>query len=90
MGLGYAFTEKLELNHGYLKSSKMIKLGVPKIKSMPEIIVKAVEVKDPRGPFGANGVGEIGLVPTAPAAINALYQFDKKRRYELPIGQRIR
>jgi aldehyde oxidoreductase len=90
MGLGYAFTEKLELNHGYLKSSKMIKLGVPKIKSMPEIIVKAVEVKDPRGPFGAKGVGEIGLVPTAPAAINALYQFDKKRRYELPIGQRIR
>ena len=90
MGLGYAFTEKLELDHGYLKSLKMIKLGVPKIKSMPEIIVKAVEVKDPKGPFGAKGVGEIGLVPTAPAAINALYQFDKKRRYELPIGQRIR
>jgi len=90
MGLGYAFTEKLGLDHGYLKSSKMGKLGLPKIKSMPEIIVKAVEVKDPKGPFGAKGVGEIGLVPTAPAAINALYQFDKKRRYELPVGQRIR
>lgn len=90
MGLGYAFTEKLELENGYLKSSKLVKLGVPKIKSMPEIIVKAVEVKDPNGPFGAKGVGEIGLVPTAPAAVNALYQFDKKRRYELPIGQRIK
>jgi selenium-dependent xanthine dehydrogenase len=90
MGLGYAFTEKLELDHGYLMSSKMVKLGLPKIKSMPEIIVKAVEVKDPKGPFGAKGVGEIGLVPTAPAAINALYQFDKKRRYELPVGKRIR
>ena len=90
MGLGYAFTEKLDLDHGYLTSSKMVKLGLPKIKSMPEIIVKAVEVKDPKGPFGAKGVGEIGLVPTAPAAVNALYQFDKKRRYELPVGQKIR
>jgi aldehyde oxidoreductase len=90
MGLGYAFTEKLELDQGYLKSSKMVKLGLPKINSMPEIIVKAVEVEDPKGPFGAKGVGEIGLVPTAPAAINALYQYDRKRRYELPVGQRIR
>ncbi len=90
MGLGYAFTEKLELQDGYLKSSKMAKLGVPKISAMPEIIVKAIEVEDPQGPYGAKGVGEIGLVPTAPAAINALYQFDRIRRYELPIGRRIR
>ncbi len=90
MGLGYAFTEKLELANGYLKSAKMSKLGLPKISAMPEIVVKAIEVKDPQGPFGAKGVGEIGLVPTAPAAINALYQFDGKRRYELPIARRIR
>lgn len=90
MGLGYAFTEKLELENGYLTSTKMAKLGVPKISAMPEIIVKAIEVKDPKGPYGAKGVGEIGLVPTAPAAINALYKFDGKRRYELPIGRRIR
>ncbi|NOX32615.1 MAG: selenium-dependent xanthine dehydrogenase [Deltaproteobacteria bacterium] len=90
MGLGYAFTEKLTLDQGYLKSSKMVKLGIPKIKSMPDIIVKAVEVRDPMGPLGAKGVGEIGLVPTAPAAVNALYKFDRKRRYELPVGQRIR
>ncbi len=90
MGLGYAFTEKLELDKGDLVSASMAKLGVPKIKSMPEIIVKPVEVKDPRGPMGAKGVGEIGLVPTAPAVINALYRFDGKRRYELPVGQRIK
>jgi len=90
MGLGYAFTEKLALDNGYLKSSKMATLGVPKISAMPEIVVKAIEVKDPQGPFGAKGVGEIGLVPTAPAAINALYQFDGKRRYALPIARRIR
>lgn len=85
MGLGYALTEKLELNQGYLVSDKFAKLGIPKIKSLPEIMVKIVEVKDPRGPFGAKGVGEIGLVPTAPAVVNALYRFDGKRRYQLPI-----
>ncbi|NOR26399.1 MAG: molybdopterin-dependent oxidoreductase, partial [Desulforhopalus sp.] len=90
MGLGYAFTERLELSGGYLKSSKMARLGLPKISAMPEIVVKAIEVKDPQGPFGAKGVGEIGLVPTAPAAINALYQFDGIRRYKLPIGRSVR
>jgi aldehyde oxidoreductase len=90
MGLGYAFTEKLDLVEGRLKSTRMAALGLPKISAMPEIVVKAVEVKDPRGPYGAKGVGEIGLVPTAPAAVNALYQFDRKRRYELPVGRRIR
>jgi len=90
MGLGYAFTEKLELDNGMPVSFRMAKLGLPKIRSMPEIIVKAVEVKDPGGPMGAKGVGEIGLVPTAPAAVNALYWFDKKRRYELPVRQRIK
>ena len=68
----------------------MAKLGLPKISAMPEIVVKAIEVKDPQGPFGAKGVGEIGLVPTAPAAINALYQFDGIRRYKLPIGRSVR
>lgn len=90
MGLGYAFTEKLELDKGYLVSGKMIKLGVPKIKSMPRIDVRAVEVRDPHGPMGAKGVGEIGLVPTAPAAVNALFKFDGQRRYELPLKRKIR
>ena len=90
MGLGYAFTEKLETENGQLVTSKMMKLGLPKMDSMPEILVKIVEKKDPLGPFGAKGVGEIGLVPTVPAAVNALYKFDKKRRYSLPIGRKIR
>lgn len=90
MGLGYAFTENLALDKGYLVSDRMVKLGVPRIKSMPKIDVRAVEVRDPHGPMGAKGVGEIGLVPTAPAAVNALYRFDGKRRYELPLKRNIR
>ncbi|NIT61173.1 MAG: hypothetical protein GWN00_34710 [Aliifodinibius sp.] len=49
-------------------------------------MVIGVEVPDPHGPYGAKGVGEIGLVPTAAAAANALYQYDGVRRYKLPVG----
>ena len=85
MGLGYALSEDLPMKDGYLISTKMKDLGILRAKDMPEVVVKGVEVKDPVGPYGAKGVGEIGLVPTAAAVANALYQFDKVRKYRLPI-----
>lgn len=85
MGLGYALREELLLEGGYLKSGKLRDLGMVKIDETPRIVVKGIEVRDPLGPYGAKGVGEIGLVPTAAAVVNALYQFDKVRRYRLPI-----
>jgi selenium-dependent xanthine dehydrogenase len=85
MGLGYALTEDLPMKDGYLVNDKMRKLGILLAHETPEIIVKGVEVKDDVGPYGAKGIGEIGLVPTAGAVVNALYSFDKKRRYKLPL-----
>ncbi|MFH2128750.1 MAG: selenium-dependent xanthine dehydrogenase [bacterium] len=85
MGLGYAFSEELPMENGQLKTTRFGKLGIPRIKQVPEIVVKLIEVPDPYGPFGAKGVGEIGLVPTAAAAANARFQFDGKRVYRLPI-----
>ena len=85
MGLGYALTEDLPMKDGYLVSDKLRDLKILKAKDTPEIIVKGIEVKDPIGPYGAKGVGEIGLVPTAGAVANALYQFDKIRRFKLPM-----
>ncbi len=85
MGLGYALTEELPMKDGYLVHDKYRKLGILKAHETPEIIVKGVEVKDPVGPYGAKGIGEIGLVPTSGAVANALYQFDKIRRFKLPL-----
>jgi aldehyde oxidoreductase len=85
MGLGYALSEELELENGQLKSKKMRDLGLLKIKDTPQIIVKGLEVTDPLGPYGAKGVGEIGLVPTAGAVANAFRQYDGIRRYKLPL-----
>jgi len=85
MGLGYALREDLPMENGYLVHDKMRKLGVLRAHETPEIIVKGVEVKDRVGPYGAKGIGEIGLVPTAGAVGNAFYQYDKIRRYTLPL-----
>lgn len=85
MGLGYALTEDLPMIGGQLVSTKMRDLKILRAKDMPEVVVLGVEVKDPVGPYGAKGLGEIGLVPTAAAVANAFCDFDGERRYSLPV-----
>ena len=85
MGLGYAISEELVMENGRPKSTMLRKCGILRAKEMPEMEVIGVEVPDPYGPYGAKGVGEIGLVPTAGAVANALYQFDGERRTQLPM-----
>jgi selenium-dependent xanthine dehydrogenase len=85
MGLGYALSEELVLEGGWPKDATMRKIGVLRAHETPDIEVLLIEEPEPRGPFGARGVGEIGLVPTAPAVAAALYRFDGKRRTVLPM-----
>ena len=85
MGLGYAISEDLPMEEGRPKSTMLRKCGILRARDMPEMEVIGVEVPDPYGPYGAKGVGEIGLVPTAGAVANALYQFDGVRRHKLPM-----
>ncbi|MBP6470850.1 MAG: selenium-dependent xanthine dehydrogenase [Chloroflexi bacterium] len=85
MGLGYAISEELVMANGRPKSTRLRQMGILRAKEMPEMEIIGVEVPDPYGPYGAKGVGEIGLVPTAGAVANALYQFDGVRRTKLPM-----
>jgi xanthine dehydrogenase molybdenum-binding subunit len=85
MGLGYALTEDLRLKDGVPESFKFRSLGILRAKDMPETEIMLIEETEPEGPFGAKGVGEIGLVPTAGAVAGALYKFDGIRRYKLPM-----
>ncbi len=86
MGLGYALTEEMPMKDGYPVTTNLRKMGVLRAKETPPVEVIGVEVPDPLGPYGAKGVGEIGLVPTAAAVANALYHFDGVRRRKFPIG----
>jgi xanthine dehydrogenase molybdenum-binding subunit len=74
MGLGYALTEDFPTDPatGFPTNMTLRSLGILRAKDVPEIEVRIVEVPQPRSPYGIKGVGEIGLVPTAPAVAAAL------------------
>ena len=87
MGLGYALTEQFPHDPatGFPVNTTLRSLGILRPKDVPPIEVELVEVPQPRSPFGVKGVGEIGLVPTAPAVAAALHELDGGWRVELPM-----
>ena len=85
MGLGFALSEELVVDGGVVQNPTLRGIGVLRAQWMPRIDILFVEEAEPEGPFGAKGVGEIGLLPTAPAVANALYRFDGVRRTALPM-----
>jgi xanthine dehydrogenase molybdenum-binding subunit len=86
MGLGYALSEDLPCTGGHPDSLLLRDLGILKAKDTPQIDVILIEVPDETGGYGAKGVGEIGLVPTAGAVAAALHSYDGIRRFSLPMS----
>jgi len=85
MGIGYALSEDFEVKGAEVQAKKINDCGVLRAHQMPEMELMFIEEPDPECPFGARGVGEIGLVPTAPAIAGALYQYDHIIRKQLPM-----
>jgi xanthine dehydrogenase molybdenum-binding subunit len=87
MGLGYALTEDFPSDPatGFPTNMTLRSLGILRAKDVPPIEVHIVEVPQPRSPYGIKGVGEIGLVPTAPAVAAALHDLDGAWRNVLPM-----
>jgi aldehyde oxidoreductase len=86
MGLGYALSEDFPTDAaGHPTNMTLRSLGILRAKDVPRITVELVEVPQPRSPYGIKGVGEIGLVPTAPAVAAALRDLDGEWRASLPM-----
>jgi aldehyde oxidoreductase len=87
MGLGYALSEDFpsDPETGFPTNMTLRSLGILRAKDVPPIEVHLVEVPQPRSPYGIKGVGEIGLVPTAPAVAAALHELDGEWRSVLPM-----
>ena len=80
-GLGLALMEEFlpgrtENLHDYL---------IPTIGDVPEIECILIEDREPLGPSGAKGVGEPGLVPTAPAILGAVHHATGVRTHRVPL-----
>ncbi len=79
-GLGLALMEEYRAGrtdnlHDYL---------IPTIGDLPEIECLLVEDAEPAGPFGAKGVGEPALIPTAPAILGAIRDATGARLDRVP------
>jgi len=86
MGLGYALSEDFPSDDlGMPTNMTLRSLGILRPKDMPAIEVELLEYPQPRSPYGIKGVGEIGLVPTAPAVAGALHDADGIWRNRLPL-----
>jgi CO/xanthine dehydrogenase Mo-binding subunit len=85
MGLGYALTEEFRQDETKVLTDDLRKLGIPRIADMPEMEVFIIEEPQTMGPFGAKGIGEVGLNPIAPAVSNAIYDAVGIRMQSLPI-----
>lgn len=79
-GIGLALMEeylpgRTENLHDYL---------IPTIGDVPPIESLIIEVPDPEGPYGAKGLGEHVLIPTAPAILNAITHATGARLTRVP------
>lgn len=83
-GLGWAIFEEIESKGGVVQTDNFDTFLIPTVLDMPEIIPIMVEDPELSGPFGAKGVGEPALIPTAPAILNAIYDAIGVRLYDLP------
>jgi len=80
MGIGFALMEEYAPG----KTTSFVNYLIPTPKDIPEVIPIFVEDKEPSGPFGAKGVGEPALIPSAPAILNAIADAIGERIYHLP------
>jgi len=85
MGLGQALSEEFVVERGVPVTETLKSLHIIPPSGMPPVECILVEVPQPEGPYGAKGVGEAALVPTAAAVAGALYAFDGIRRTRLPM-----
>jgi len=79
-GLGLALMEeyvpgRTENLHDYL---------IPTFGDVPEIECILIEDREPAGPYGAKGIGEPALIPTAPAILGAIHHATGVRITRVP------
>ncbi len=86
MGIGYALYEDMALKPNGKWVDSFSEYLLPTSREIPDTIkIELLEIPEADGPFGAKGVAEISLVPTAPAIANAVYDAMKVRVKNLPI-----
>lgn len=84
-GLGPVFGEELIYEGGRVANDGYLNYPVPRSTAVPHITAVLVEGDELAGPFDAKSVGEMPIVPPAPAVLNAVYDAIGIRFERLPL-----
>jgi CO/xanthine dehydrogenase Mo-binding subunit len=83
-GLGYALLERVDYDNGFIQTTNFDEYLIPTALDVPDMVGAFVEKPFAPGPFGAKNIGEPGMVPAAPAILNAIYHATGRRIRQLP------
>ena len=85
-GLGFALFEEMVWNGAQIANPTLMDYKIPTFMEAPsELHAIIVESNDPRGPYGAKSVGEIGINSVAAAITNAVNASLGVRLRRLPL-----
>ncbi|MBN2033656.1 MAG: xanthine dehydrogenase family protein molybdopterin-binding subunit [Deltaproteobacteria bacterium] len=86
MGLGYGLLENVIVKKGRILNPGFRAYLIPSSMEVPEFHISVVECPEPTGPYGAKGVGEPSLLPTAPAIHNAVARATGQYLFDNPVA----
>lgn len=84
-GLGYTLSEELLFENGRPLNPNFGDYKIPTAADMPPLKTAFADSYEPTGPFGAKGLGELGMDPFAAIVANAVYDAAGVRIRTLPI-----
>ena len=84
-GIGYALTEGLQFDEGRPLNPNFSDYRIPSMRDMPPLQHAFADSYEPTGPFGAKGLGELNMDPTAAVINNAIFDAVGVRVKTLPI-----
>jgi CO/xanthine dehydrogenase Mo-binding subunit len=84
-GIGYALTEGLQFDEGRPVNPNFSDYRIPSMRDMPPLEHAFADSYEPTGPFGAKGLGELNMDPTAAVISNAIFDAVGVRIKTLPI-----
>ncbi|HUY45395.1 MAG TPA: xanthine dehydrogenase family protein molybdopterin-binding subunit [Streptosporangiaceae bacterium] len=84
-GLGYALTEDIMVEDGYVQSTLFANYLIPNALDFPDVQVGIIESGEGKGPLGARGIGEPPIGNVAATIASAIHDAIGVRPTQLPM-----
>jgi CO/xanthine dehydrogenase Mo-binding subunit len=84
-GLGYALTEDMAIEDGYVQAALFANYLIPNAQDFPDVLVDIVESGEGKGPLGARGIGEPPIGNVAATIASAIHDAIGIRPDRLPM-----